>query len=185
MLLFVDFNRIEYQQSFIAFLVPIFHVMFYGIWSPDAEDLAAPAAVEALAASALVRFLSAPPFTFGTLVTGAEQEKDLANLFLAKLAPYQLFQTRRTFAALPFLAKWIQNLFAMDLPLENVILIWNWLLKEVEKRRFMDAIVAVCAAIPVELRAECQRADSDELMELVRDLTRLPVLAVLARAAKM
>jgi hypothetical protein len=183
MLLFVDFNSVTYQREFISLLVPIFHVVFYGIWSPECEDLGRAEAVEALSAIALVRFLSAPPFRYLKLLSCAEQANGMTTLFLKKLAPFQLFQTKRGLANLPFLGRWFGNLFGADLRVEESILIWDWLLREMRKRSFSDALVAVCAAIPVEMRAECERGDADELMELVQDLKRLRVPAVLRRAS--
>jgi hypothetical protein len=187
MLLFLDFNSLAYRRIFIDFLVPIFHVCFHGMWSrcPEAEERLDYATVEALAATALVRFLSAPPFEFLRLLGGGDRLTNFTNQFLEKLARFQLFQTRRTFSKLPFLGQWVGHFFAGAWGLGQVVEIWDWVIRSSRNRTFPDALAAVCAAIPVEMRAECDPGDSEKLIEIIKDTGKLPVARLLARAAAL
>jgi hypothetical protein len=105
--------------------------------------------------------------------------------FLQKLSAFQLLQTRRNIAKLPFLPKWVAFLFAADLDLEQVIEIWNWIMHAVGPKTFSDALACICAAIPVEMRSECEKGDTDELIGVLDDLSNLQVPLVLARAAQL
>jgi hypothetical protein len=179
-LIFVDFSSIKYQRNFIGLIIPIFHVFFYGIWGSESIRYDFDT-IESITASAFVRFLSAPPFTFLKLTSDSQQLSDFTTRFLLQARNFQLFQAHGNISTLPFLRRWIRHLFSDELDLGDLIRVWDWILHSLSTKTFLDAVAAMCAAIAIEMRSECECGFSEELISVLEDLTKVPIDLVLAR----